>query len=185
MTGQTGVSGRCWIGARRSGWAMRMAGVAPVLSSILPLVWASVLAVGLASCGSSSPPARACTPGQSTACGCTNGAIGAQVCRVDGSGLAPCVCGSGGAGSGGSNGAGTGGGGASGAGSGGATATGGAVPSGGSGGDRSGRDGRSRYGRLRRDDRRRRRGRFRRQCRVGRQWWRFWQRRFGRCRQWR
>jgi hypothetical protein len=94
--------------------------------------------VGLASCGSSSPPARACTPGQSTACGCTNGAIGAQVCRVDGSGLAPCVCGSGGAGSGGSNGAGTGGGGASGAGSGGATGTGGAVPSGGSGGDRSG-----------------------------------------------
>ena len=35
---------------------------------------------------------HACTPGESRGCACPSGAMGAQVCEGDGSGLGPCVC---------------------------------------------------------------------------------------------
>lgn len=42
--------------------------------------------------GCTSPEGAPCTPGESRACACTSGAMGAQVCGEDGSGLGPCVC---------------------------------------------------------------------------------------------
>jgi hypothetical protein len=58
------------------------------------LVFVALAAVG-ATCGGGSktpPPVRACTPGASTACTCTSGSPGAQVCSSDGSSLGACTC---------------------------------------------------------------------------------------------
>jgi hypothetical protein len=48
--------------------------------------------------GQGGKPAQACVPGQSVACACSSGAMGAQTCRPDGSGYDPCQCQSGGVG---------------------------------------------------------------------------------------
>jgi hypothetical protein len=56
-----------------------------------PGVTAGLVAlVCAAACGNSSPEAG-CTQGESTACGCTNGARGAQVCESDGT-FGACDC---------------------------------------------------------------------------------------------
>jgi hypothetical protein len=42
--------------------------------------------------GGGGTPAKACTPGVSSACTCTSGGTGAQVCSADGSGYGACTC---------------------------------------------------------------------------------------------
>ena len=45
--------------------------------------------------GMGGSPGRACVPGMSVACACTNGTQGAQVCTSDGTAYGACTCGSG------------------------------------------------------------------------------------------
>jgi hypothetical protein len=53
---------------------------------------AAASALLLGACGGSSGGARACTPGVSAACSCSNGLMGAQVCSADGASLGACAC---------------------------------------------------------------------------------------------
>jgi hypothetical protein len=54
-------------------------------------VWTTAIAISLVSaCGKSS--GTVCAPGVSQGCVCTDGSQGAQSCRGDGTGFAPCLC---------------------------------------------------------------------------------------------
>src|SRR3954469_3265779 len=79
--------------------------------------------------GTTSGDAPVCAPGQQITCGCPAGAMSVQVCNADGSGYAPCQCGTSSAMSGGMGGVG---------GMGGANGMGGASAAGGMGGGNSG-----------------------------------------------
>jgi hypothetical protein len=57
---------------------------------IRPLAVFALLVVDVSAC--SAPPAHACIPGESVACACSDGRMGAQVCMADGSGYEACVC---------------------------------------------------------------------------------------------
>lgn len=53
--------------------------------------WAGLVAIAVG-CSSAPPIDRVCTPGESRACTCSSGAMGAQVCVEDGARLGPCEC---------------------------------------------------------------------------------------------
>lgn len=53
---------------------------------------AGLLFVLLAACGDDGTTERACIPGDSKSCACTDGREGAQVCSEDGSGYGSCAC---------------------------------------------------------------------------------------------
>ena len=80
---------RSWVGSHRL-YAAAFAAFAGLL--------------GIAACGSdgtgTSSNAIRCTAGQALACTCTGGGVGLQSCNPDGSSLAPCMCGTPGAGAG-------------------------------------------------------------------------------------
>jgi hypothetical protein len=54
---------------------------------------AFLFCVVLSACGGSSAPARVCAAGQSIACTGPGGCASGQVCKADGTGYEPCVCG--------------------------------------------------------------------------------------------
>lgn len=51
-----------------------------------------ILVTSMAVVACSSEPSRACTPGTTAACICSDGRNGAQSCRLDGSGYGECAC---------------------------------------------------------------------------------------------
>ena len=64
--------------------------LASLLASLLPSLLCALIPALLSACEAA--PERACVPGSSSLCACDDGAVGAQVCEDDGSGLLPCSC---------------------------------------------------------------------------------------------